>query len=30
LFAVSVLKNRQREIIQELARLKALGGGPSG
>ena len=30
LFAASVLKNRQREILQELARLNALGEGPSG
>ena len=30
LFAASVLKNRQREIMQELARLKKLGEGPSG
>ena len=30
LFAASVLKNRQHEIVQELARLKALGEGPSG
>jgi len=29
LFAVSVLKNRQREIIQELACLKASGEGPA-
>lgn len=29
LFTASVVKNRQREIIQELARLKTLGEGPS-
>ena len=29
LFSASVLKNRQHEILQELARLKALGEGPS-
>jgi len=30
LFAFSVLKNRQRDIVQELSRLKALGEGPTG
>jgi hypothetical protein len=30
IFTASVLKNRQHEILQELARLKALGEGPDG